>query len=164
MEGGLAASRRNSPIDQLSLVQFVMPKDRTRWLAMLPFLTLLCTPAQAGKHDPIYIPEPIYVPAGVSAAIIRDAIRKALFDEEFIARDIAPGQIEGKRIKSGAYDTYFAMVRIDYDNKILHIRYQDSENLYYDAKKKTIHSTYNRWVRNVERRVRQYVGASYESN
>lgn len=46
-------------------------KDRTRWLAMLPFLAVLCTPAQAGKHDPIYIPEPIYIPAGVDTAIIR---------------------------------------------------------------------------------------------
>lgn len=139
----------------------MMQIDSTRWLAILPFLAVLCAPAQAGKHDPLYIPEPIDIPAGVSATIIRDAIRKALFDEEFTAREIAPGRIEAKRIKLGAYDTYFAIVRIDYDSKSLHIRYQDSENLYYDAKRKTIHSTYNKWVRNIERRVRQHVGASY---
>lgn len=138
-----------------------MQKERIRWLALLPFLALLCLPAQAGKQDPIYIPEPIDIPAGVSAAIIRDAIRKALFDEEFTASDIAPGHIEGKRIKSGAHDSYSAIVRIDYDSKALHIRYKGSENLYYDAKRKTIHSTYNRWIRNVERRVRQYVGETY---
>ena len=136
-----------------------MQTDRFRWLAMLPFLAVLSMPAQAGRHDPMYVPEPIDVPAGVSAEIVHKAVRKALFDAEFSSRDIAAGHTEGKRIKSSSRNSYFAVVRVDYDSKVVRIRYKDSENLNYDAKDNTIHSTYNRWVRNVERRIRRDLGA-----
>lgn len=69
----------------------MMQTDRFHWLVILPFLAVLSMPAQAGRHDPMYIPEPIDVPAGVSAEIIRMAVRKALFDAGFTSRDIAAG-------------------------------------------------------------------------
>ncbi len=136
-----------------------MQADRFRWLAMLPFLAVLSMPVQAGRHDPMYIPEPIDVPAGVSAETLRKVVREALFDEEFTPRDIAAGHTEGKRIKASGGESYFAVVRVDYDSKTVRIRYQDSGDLYYDAKSNTIHSTYNRWARNIERRIRRGLGA-----
>lgn len=135
-----------------------MQTDRFHWSVILPFLAVLSMPAQAGRNDPMYVPEPIDVPAGVSAEIIRKAVRKALFDAGFTSRDIAAGHTEGKRIKSSSRNSYFAVVRVDYDSKVIRIQYKDSENLNYDAQRSTIHSTYNRWVRNVERGIRRNLG------
>jgi hypothetical protein len=130
-----------------------------RWLAVLPFLAVFSAPVQASRHDPIYVPEPIEVPAGVSAENIRRDVHKALFDAGFDARDIAPGHAEGKRVKSGVHGSYFAVVDVFFDSKTIRIAYKDSENLNYDARNNTIHSTYNKWVRNIERRLRRYLGA-----
>ena len=130
-----------------------------RWLAVLAFFTVLSTPVQAGRHDPMYVPEPIDVPAGASADNLRKDVHKALVDEGFSARDIAPGHAEGKRVKSGFHGPYFAVVDVYFDNKTIRISYKDSENLNYDPRNHTIYSTYNKWVRNIERRLRRNLGA-----
>lgn len=125
----------------------------------LSFALFLMAPAHAGKNDPMYLPAPIEVPGGKSAEDVKRAVRKALFDEEFQARDIAAGQVQGKRTKSGKNGAYSAVVTIHYDARSVRIAYAGSENLYYDGKNKTIHGTYNRWVRNIEKRVRRNLGA-----
>lgn len=132
----------------------------TRSMAILPFLAfLLAAPAQAGKHDPMYVPEPIEVPAGKRLDEVRKAVHKALFDEDFSAHESAPGYIQAKRTKSGKNGAYTAYVDVRYDSKTVRIRYKNSENLYYNAKDNTIHSTYNKWVRNIEKRVRRGLDA-----
>lgn len=125
----------------------------------LSLVVFLAAPAQAGKNDPMYLPDPIEITGGKSTEEVKHAVRKALFDEEFQARDIAPGQVQGKRTKSGKSGAYSAVVTIHYDSRSVRIAYAGSENLNYDGKNKTIHGTYNRWVRNIEKRVRKNLGA-----
>lgn len=126
---------------------------------VLSLAGLLAAPAYAGKNDPMYLPAPIEITGGKSAEDVKRAVRKALFDEEFQARDIAPGQVQGKRTKSGKGGAYSAVVTVHYDSRSVRIAYSGSENLNYDSKNNTIHGTYNRWVRNIEKRVRRNLGA-----
>jgi hypothetical protein len=134
-----------------------MSKRIISLFAVLPFVLLLTPPAHAAA--PMYIPAPIEVPAGKSVEEVKRSVRKALFDEEFQTREIGPGEVQGKRTKSGKNGAYSAVVSVTYDSRTVRIVYKDSENLRYDSKNQTIHGTYNRWARNIEKRVRRNLGA-----
>lgn len=136
-----------------------MTKYIKYFLSVLVLSGFLAASVQAGKNDPMYVPEPIEISGGKSTEEVKRAVRKALFDEGFQARDIASGQVQGKRSKSGKHGAYSATVNINYDSRNVRIAYANSENLNYNAKNKTIHGTYNRWVRNIEKRVRKNLGA-----
>lgn len=136
-----------------------MPRILKLFFYALSLALFLAAPAQAGKNDPIYLPEPIEVSGGKSAEEVKRAIRKALFDAGFQARDIAPDQVQGKRKKFGKHGAYSATVTVHYDSRGARIAYAGSENLNYNGKSKTIHGTYNRWVRSIEKRIRKNLGA-----
>lgn len=128
-------------------------------LSVLALAGFLATPVQAGKNDLMYLPEPIEISGGKSTEEVKRAVRKALFDGGFQARDMASGQVQGKRAKTGKHGAYSATLSVHYDSRSVRIAYADSENLNYNGKNKTIHGTYNRWVRNIEKRVRKNLGA-----
>jgi len=134
-----------------------MPRKIISLFAVLPFVMLLAPAAYAAA--PMYIPGPIEVPAGKSVEEVKRSVRKALFDEEFQAREIGPGEVQGKRTSSGKNGAYSATVNVTYDSRTVRIVYKDSEKLSYDSKNQTIHGTYNRWARNIEKRVRRELGA-----
>lgn len=136
-----------------------MLKRFTRLLAALSLAALVAAPAQAGKNDPLYTPEPIPVPAGKSGEEVKKAVKKALFDKGWEARDVAAGHVQAKYTKSGKRDSYTAVIDVKFDSKTVRISYRDSENLNYNKENGTIHGTYNRWVRNVEKNVRSNLGA-----
>ena len=125
--------------------------------ATVPLLLFLAaSPAHAGKHDPIYVPQPIQVPAGKGAGDVKNVIKKALFEKNWEVREIGSGHIQGKYTKSGKHT---AVIDIKYDAKTVSINYKDSENLNYNKDNNTIHGTYNNWVRNVEKNIRSGLGA-----
>lgn len=136
-----------------------MFKLLVRLSAVLPLVALLAAPAHAGKHDPLYTPEPIEVPAGTSGEAVKKAIRKALFDKGWDAREIGPGHIQGKHTKTSRDESYTAVVDIKYDSKAVRISYKDSENLNYEKSDNTIHGTYNKWIKNIERNIRSNLGS-----
>jgi hypothetical protein len=134
-------------------------KKLARLAVALPLVALLAGPAYAARTSPIYSPEPIPVPAGKSIEDVKKAVRKALFDKDWEARDIAPGHIQGKHTKTDKKSSYTAVVDVKFDTKTVRISYKDSENLNYDAKDQTIHKTYNGWAKNLEREIRGALGA-----
>jgi len=136
-----------------------MFREILRLAAVLLLLAMIALPVQAGRHDPIVTPGPIEVPSGKSAEEIRKAVRKALFDDEWEMREIAPGRLEAKHSKRGKDQVHTAVIEVAFTGSSVRISYKDSQNLNYDAKDNTIHSTYNRWVRNLERRIRKNLGA-----
>jgi hypothetical protein len=136
-----------------------MSRTIIRLLAVLPFVALIAAPAYAGKHDPLYTPEPIQVPAGKNAEAVKQAIRKALSGREWEMREVGAGHIQGKHTKTSKKDSYTAVVDVKFDAKTIRISYKDSQNLNYDAKDNTIHGTYNKWVKNIEKDIRGNLGA-----
>lgn len=130
-----------------------------RLFVTLPLVALLAVPAYAGKHDPLYTPEPIMVPTGKSGEEVRRAVRKGFFDKNWETREIGPGHVQGKYGKTNENDVYSAVVDVQFDNKSVRISYKNSENLNYDKSNNTIHGTYNRWVRNLEKEIRGNLGA-----
>ncbi len=136
-----------------------MFREIVRLAVILPLVTLIALPSHAGRHDPILSPEPISIPDGKSAEEIRKSVRKALFDDEWETREIAPGRLQAKRSKRGKDEVHTATIEVAYTGGSVRISYKDSQNLNYDAKDKTIHGTYNRWIRNLERRIRKNLGA-----
>jgi hypothetical protein len=128
--------------------------------ATVPLLLFLAAgPAHAGKHDPIYTPQPIQVPAGKGVGDVKNVIRKALFDKNWEVRETGAGHIQGMYTKSGKRGSHTAVIDIQYDAKAIRINYKDSENLNYNKEGNTIHGTYNSWVRNVEKNIRAGLGA-----
>ena len=65
----------------------------------LSLIVLPIAPAHAGKHDPLFTPAPIEVPAGTSVEAVRKAIRKSLFDRGWESRELGPGHIQAKYVK-----------------------------------------------------------------
>lgn len=115
--------------------------------------------AHAGKHDPLFTPAPIEVPAGTSNEAVRKAVRKSLFDRGWESRELGPGHIQAKHTKQDSDMGYTAVIEIKYDTKTVRIGYSNSENLNYEKSDNTIHGTYNNWVKNIERDIRSNLGA-----
>lgn len=136
-----------------------MLKIICRMLPVLPFLFLFIAPAQAARTAPIYTPEPIQVPAGKNAEAVKKAVRKALFDKGWDAREIGPGHVQGKHTKSGKKESHTAIVDVKFDTKTVRISYKGSENLDYNQADGTIHKTYNGWIKYLEKNIRANLGS-----
>lgn len=136
-----------------------MQKTIYRMFAILPFLTLVAMPAQAARTAPIYVPEPIQVPAEKNADAVKKAVRKALFDKGWEAREIGPGHIQGKHTKTGKKESHTAIVDVKFDTKTVRISYKSSENLDYNQADGTIHKTYNSWMKYLEKNIRANLGS-----
>lgn len=126
-------------------------------ISLLAFL--VSVPAHAAGQ-PLYTPDPIAVPAGKGVADIKKAIRKAGFDKGWDMREIGAGHMQAKYTKTGRKDVnHVAVVDIRYDTRSIRIVYKDSQELDYDAGAKTIHKTYNNWIRYLEKNIRANLGA-----
>lgn len=137
-----------------------MSRSLTRFAALLPFAALLIASPLVQAAEPIYTPDPIVVPAGKDAEVVRQAVRKALFKRGFEIKEVGAGHIESKHTKSGRKGAqHIAVLTIKFDSKSVRISYKDSQDLDYDAKDGTIHKTYNRWVRSVEKDIRASLGS-----
>ena len=138
-----------------------MPQKIFRSLLMAPLALMLLasTAAEAARIEPIYTPDPIEIPAGKSGEEVKLGIRKALFSLDFKTKEIGPGQLEATHIKNSRDRVHTAVLSIQYDSKTVRIRYKDSKDLNYNSKTGEIHGTYNRWVRNVEKRIRGNLGS-----
>lgn len=136
-----------------------MLKTSYRIFTLLPFLALFAMPAQAARTAPIYTPEPIQVPAEKNMEAVKKAVRKALFDKGWEAREIGPGHIQGKHTKTGKKESYTAIVDVKFDAKTVRISYKGSENLDYNQADGTIHKTYNNWIKYLEKNIRANLGS-----
>ncbi len=129
------------------------------FIAPLAVMLMASPTAEASRLQPIYKPDPIAVPAGKSISDVKEAIRKALFSLDFKTKDVAPGEMESAHTMQSRGKEYTAVLAIKYDSKTVRISYKDSKELNYDQKSGVIHATYNRWVHNVEKRIRGNLGS-----
>jgi hypothetical protein len=93
-------------------------------------------------------PDPIAVPAGVSAADVSKAIKAGIVRRGWIVTKDENGQIDATlNIRA-----HTAKVAIPYNMKEVAIRYVDSTELDYSEKKgkRYIHGNYVKWIRNMQ--------------
>jgi hypothetical protein len=120
-----------------------------RLFAAVAAVVLLCG---FGGGTPIYDVRAAAIPPGpaVSMEAIEKAVIRAGLQLGWQIVPKGPGQIEGVLVLR----THRAVVDITYDTKAFNIVYKDSVNLSYDAERKTIHSNYNGWIKNLEKAIR----------
>ena len=114
-----------------------------RYLFLLPVLVLL----MAGRQVPLVDPDPIAVPAGVTAEQVNKAIKAALVGRGWQVSGEQPGKI----LSTLHLREHMAKIELAYDQKAVTIRYLDSGELLYAEKKgqRVIHRNYLNWVQNV---------------
>jgi hypothetical protein len=101
----------------------------------------------ACKSTAIYNVEQAQVPAGLSFKQVEKTIIKALIQKGWKVQANANGVILADIIVR----THTAKIEIMFDASNYSIRYIDSTNLKYNAKKNTIHKNYNNWIIYIDR-------------
>lgn len=113
------------------------------YLLLLPVLVLL----MGARQVPLSDPEPLPVPAGVTAEQTAKAIKAALVGRTWEITEEQPGKI----ISTLHLRSHMAKIEVTYDEKVINIKYLDSSELMYEDKKggRFIHRNYLSWIQNV---------------
>jgi hypothetical protein len=115
-----------------------------RWL--LSLLLLLWAPLCLADYlDPVLEPAPVAVPAGMSQQEVAKIIVTTAKQRDWTVQQQSPGLVMLRFER----ESYWALIRVDYDAKSVRYRYADSKGLMYDKGSGTIHHNYNRWVKNL---------------
>lgn len=112
-------------------------------LLLLPLLALL----MGARQVPLVNPDPIAVPAGLTAAKVAKSIKAALAGRGWVVSEEAPAQI----IATLNLREHMAKIDIDFDTSKVSLQYLDSTELMYGEKKgvTVIHRNYLNWVQNL---------------
>jgi len=124
---------------------------RVLLLASVLLLLVGCT------SKPIYNVDNAAVVTGAGAAPsqadVRRAIVEAAASKGWTVKDIDPTHLQATHVAR----KHMAQVVIEYSTSSYSITYEDSLKLKYNGT--TIHRNYNRWIRNLEHRIRQRLAA-----
>ena len=116
-----------------------------RWslLLILPVLLLLMGARQAPLTDP----DPVAIPAGLSADVVQREIKRALVGRNWTITAEQPGRIDATL----NLRAHVARIRLTHGDGQLRVAYVSSENLAYEDTKgqRYIHKNYLSWVNNV---------------
>lgn len=115
---------------------------------LLILLSPLLVLALSGfRNAPLVNPDPIAIPAGTSQAEVARVIKTALISRNWIISEDQPGTI----LATQNVRDHMARIGIDYDASHIRIKYVDSHNLNYGAKRGrlVIHKNYRSWINNL---------------
>lgn len=101
------------------------------------------------KQRVLYNPAPIAVH---QSSNLRSSVRAALQSYEWIIEKDNPGVIVARQSRR----SHMARIKVTYGKGGVNIAYVDSDNLKYSVDEQgqpRIHSTYNRWIQNLERAI-----------
>lgn len=110
-----------------------------------------------GAPEPVYNPE--FAVSGKSLATIKKAIRKTVFRRNWEIVKEAGSSYVVQYIKTSKRSSIKVVVKIHYSQNKVRMSYVDSEGLSYDKAAGTVHRTYNRWVKNLEKGIRTELDA-----
>jgi hypothetical protein len=106
------------------------------------------------NQSPLYIPEPIVVPAGMTLKEVNGAVRRSLLAKNWLVQKNENNHIEASYRKSK--DWSIAIV-VQYDIQSIRINYKDSNGLNYDTNTGSIHKRYTEMVGDLEKVIRGQV-------
>ena len=120
-----------------------MARTRLAALLIVPLAFMLM-----GMRAVLVEPEPITVPAGISAADVAKAIKVAIVRRGWVVTKEESGQLDATL----NVRTHMLKVAIPYSDKQVSIKYVASEDLDYQEKSgvKYIHNKYMTWTRNMK--------------
>lgn len=113
-------------------------------------LLALAISAVGCRTAPIYEPVDFELgaPSRAKLAQVATAIREAGASLNWVMTEQEPGVITGVTMRR-------CEIVIHFDTTRFSIHLVSSENLLYDAEQRTIHKSYNRWIGQLVRRIRQ---------
>lgn len=119
-----------------------MIRSRLLWLLIPTFLLLMGL-----RQAPLVDPDPITIPAGLSAQDVARAIKMSLINRTWTVTREAPGEIDATL----NLRDHVARIAITYDDAQVRIAYLSSENLKFEEKRGTryIHKNYLSWINNL---------------
>lgn len=122
-----------------------MNRSRLPLLLLVPLAFLL----MGARQVPLVDPEPIAVPAGLTAKDVSKAVRLGLAQRGWVVSSEEPGRI-GATL---SLRSHVARIAVSYDDEAIRVSYVDSTNLMYEEKKggRVIHRNYLNWINNVVR-------------
>lgn len=123
----------------------------SRWVRPVALLAALACVSSTARADEA-IDDPVNVPVeGVATdAQVGRAVRAALTRRGWAVAAEKPGSMEGILTKNGAY---VVRVAVKYEASEITIRHVNSEGLDYDSEDRTIHRSYNKWMRMLAREI-----------
>ena len=128
---------------------------------MKPFLKVVacvCLLAACGGLPKVYNVPTRHMT--VTGTTMRQVILSAGSKKGWTMYEISDGLIEATLSRRG----HDVTVRIPYTEDSYAIEYKYSANMYYNAKKNTIHRKYNQWVRNLDLAITQAANPSVGVN
>lgn len=105
------------------------------------------------KSNPVYNVD--NTPIDVSAKHSSKQIKKAIISAGSSLGWKMKAKKKGHIVATLFQRRHVAIVDIHYNKKSYSITYKDSKNLQYDGK--SIHKFYNKWIRNLDRRIQQHI-------
>ncbi len=120
-----------------------MARSRLAYLLFIPLAFLL----MGARGAPLLDPDPINVPAGLTAQDVSKAIRTGIATRGWVPNKDEHGQIDAVL----NLRDHTARIAINYDTKLVKVTYVSSDNLDYSEKNgaRYIHRNYNNWIHNV---------------
>jgi len=120
-----------------------MARSRLLTLLLIPLAFAL----MGARGAPLIDPEPLSVPAGLSAKDVSKAIRAGIASRGWVVNKDEKGQIDAT-LNNREHQVVIAIL---YDAKQVKVNYVSSQNMNYSEKNGTryIHPKYKQWTQNV---------------
>lgn len=118
--------------------------------ALLLALVIAIAGATGCRTSPIRNYDKQPVPSGATQAQVGKAIVSAGNSLGWAMKEEYPGMVSGELFVRD----HVAKIKVPYSATDYSIDYVSSQNLKYDAAKRTIHSNYNGWVENLDNGIR----------
>lgn len=121
------------------------------WVRHLALLAALACSAPVAADERIDDPVTVAVEGVATPSQVGRAVRAALTRRGWTVIAEKAGTVEAKLVKN---DEYVVRIAVSYDASSIVVRYVKSEGLDYDREDRTIHSSYNRWMRMLSREIK----------
>lgn len=108
-------------------------------------------PLAAFARPEMIEPEPVPVPAKVSAGKVEEIVKTSMQKRGWVLKPAGGGKVEGLYTRSGRNGGFSVKIQVSYNSKEIKIKYLESDGLDYEEEdgKRRIHGNYNKWIKSL---------------